>query len=247
MPFENLHVVSRGVDTRLFSPSRRSPGMRQAWGAGEHGIVAICVGRMAPEKIFRLPSGRFWQCTSEFRGQRKIPGHGALAFARPRCGRAPGVGNRGRPVRKRAAQRDRRAGRLCLSPPVAATSWNSTRGSVFPLTGPPGSGRCARFPHREPAWQRRILVCSDDGVVGPLRRCRSSGCSAHGHLSSSGDHCSSPLFATRWAFGSVHIPGCTVPHSPRSAPSVRCFCGMLSRRLRRRRSPLISEDRSAAG
>lgn len=67
MPFENLHVVSRGVDTRLFSPSRRSPEMRQVWGAGEHGIVAICVGRMAPEKIFRLPSGRFWQCTSEFR------------------------------------------------------------------------------------------------------------------------------------------------------------------------------------
>ena len=48
--FRNLHVVSRGVDTRLFSPARRSPELRKAWGAGEHGIVAMYVGRMAPEK-----------------------------------------------------------------------------------------------------------------------------------------------------------------------------------------------------
>ena len=52
--FENLHVVSRGVDTRLFSPLRRSLEMRQAWGAGEHGIVAMYVGRMAPEKNLPL-------------------------------------------------------------------------------------------------------------------------------------------------------------------------------------------------
>ena len=48
--FRNLHVVSRGVDTRLFSPARRSAILRKAWGAGEHGIVAMYVGRMAPEK-----------------------------------------------------------------------------------------------------------------------------------------------------------------------------------------------------
>jgi glycosyltransferase involved in cell wall biosynthesis len=52
--FQNLHVVSRGVDTCLFSPSRRSPELRRAWGAGEHGIVAIYVGRMAPEKNLPL-------------------------------------------------------------------------------------------------------------------------------------------------------------------------------------------------
>ena len=57
--FENLHVVSRGVDTRLFSPSRRSPEMRQAWGAGEHGIVAMYVGRMAPEKNLPLAVSAF--------------------------------------------------------------------------------------------------------------------------------------------------------------------------------------------
>ncbi len=52
--FENLHIVSRGVDTRLFSPARRSPALRRAWGAGEHGIVAMYVGRMAPEKNLPL-------------------------------------------------------------------------------------------------------------------------------------------------------------------------------------------------
>ena len=57
--FENLHVVSRGVDTRLFSPSRRSPEMRQPWGAGEHGIVAMYVGRMAPEKNLPLAVSAF--------------------------------------------------------------------------------------------------------------------------------------------------------------------------------------------
>lgn len=57
--FENLHVVSRGVDTRLFSPSRRSPEMRRARGAGEHGIVAMYVGRMAPEKNLPLAVSAF--------------------------------------------------------------------------------------------------------------------------------------------------------------------------------------------
>jgi glycosyltransferase involved in cell wall biosynthesis len=52
--FRNLHVVSRGVDTLLFSPSRRSPELRRDWGAGEHGIVAMYVGRMAPEKNLPL-------------------------------------------------------------------------------------------------------------------------------------------------------------------------------------------------
>lgn len=52
--FQNLHIVSRGVDTRLFSPVRRSPELRRAWGAGEHAIVAMYVGRMAPEKNLPL-------------------------------------------------------------------------------------------------------------------------------------------------------------------------------------------------
>lgn len=48
--FERLRVVARGVDTRLFNPGRRSDALRARWGAGPETVVALCVGRLAPEK-----------------------------------------------------------------------------------------------------------------------------------------------------------------------------------------------------
>jgi len=48
--FRNVRVVARGVDTRQFDPARRSATLRAAWGAGEGTTVALCVGRLAPEK-----------------------------------------------------------------------------------------------------------------------------------------------------------------------------------------------------
>ena len=49
--FERITVVSRGVDTRLFDPQRRSEALRQRWGATTpESPVLICVGRLAPEK-----------------------------------------------------------------------------------------------------------------------------------------------------------------------------------------------------
>lgn len=48
--FRNLNVVARGVDTRLFSPLRRSEELRRQWGAGTDTLVALHVGRLAPEK-----------------------------------------------------------------------------------------------------------------------------------------------------------------------------------------------------
>jgi glycosyltransferase involved in cell wall biosynthesis len=48
--FDRLSVVSRGVDTRLFHPRRRSQELRRSWGAGEHTTVLAYVGRLAPEK-----------------------------------------------------------------------------------------------------------------------------------------------------------------------------------------------------
>lgn len=45
-----LRVVARGVDTTLFRPERRDPALRQSWGAGADDLVAITVGRLAPEK-----------------------------------------------------------------------------------------------------------------------------------------------------------------------------------------------------
>ncbi len=48
--FARLHVVARGVDTRLFDPARRSAELRCAWGADGQTRVALYVGRLAPEK-----------------------------------------------------------------------------------------------------------------------------------------------------------------------------------------------------
>jgi glycosyltransferase involved in cell wall biosynthesis len=48
--FKRLRVVARGVDTQLFDPARRSDALRSEWGAGPQTMVALCVGRLAPEK-----------------------------------------------------------------------------------------------------------------------------------------------------------------------------------------------------
>ncbi len=48
--FKGLRVVARGVDTRLFDPARRDRTLRASWGADEHTMVALCVGRLAAEK-----------------------------------------------------------------------------------------------------------------------------------------------------------------------------------------------------
>jgi glycosyltransferase involved in cell wall biosynthesis len=48
--FQRLHVVGRGVDTRLFSPVRRSAELRRRWGAADADLVLAYVGRLAPEK-----------------------------------------------------------------------------------------------------------------------------------------------------------------------------------------------------
>jgi glycosyltransferase involved in cell wall biosynthesis len=48
--FQRLEVVTRGVDTRQFAPSRRSAGLRASWGADDDTLVVVCVGRLAREK-----------------------------------------------------------------------------------------------------------------------------------------------------------------------------------------------------
>ncbi len=57
--FENLRVVSRGVDTRLFSPARRDPQLRRDWGATDGAAVALYVGRLAPEKNLKVVLNAF--------------------------------------------------------------------------------------------------------------------------------------------------------------------------------------------
>lgn len=52
--FENLEIWGRGVDTRLFDGARRSAAWRRELGIGEDEVVAVYVGRLAPEKNLQL-------------------------------------------------------------------------------------------------------------------------------------------------------------------------------------------------
>jgi glycosyltransferase involved in cell wall biosynthesis len=57
----DLLVVARGVDTTLFSPTRRSGELRATWGVPQGGVVATYVGRLAPEKNLPLVLAPFEQ------------------------------------------------------------------------------------------------------------------------------------------------------------------------------------------
>ncbi|WP_017941295.1 MULTISPECIES: glycosyltransferase family 1 protein [unclassified Thioalkalivibrio] len=52
--FERVRVMARGVDTRRFTPARRSSRLRRQWGAGTATPVVLYVGRLAPEKNLAL-------------------------------------------------------------------------------------------------------------------------------------------------------------------------------------------------
>ncbi|WP_082674360.1 glycosyltransferase family 1 protein [Thiohalocapsa sp. ML1] len=52
--FRNVHVFSRGVDTALFDPARRSAALRRDWGCEPDSLVALYVGRIAAEKNIHL-------------------------------------------------------------------------------------------------------------------------------------------------------------------------------------------------
>lgn len=57
--YRNLRVVARGVDTDLFNPSRRNPGLRAVWNVGDKDLVVAHVGRLAPEKNLPLVLSTF--------------------------------------------------------------------------------------------------------------------------------------------------------------------------------------------
>ncbi len=52
--YRNLAVVSRGVDTTLFRPERRSAALRACWGVAEGQLLVLHVGRLAAEKNLPL-------------------------------------------------------------------------------------------------------------------------------------------------------------------------------------------------
>jgi len=52
--FKRLGVLSRGIDTRQFSPAFRSGALRAGWGATNGEVVMLHVGRVAAEKNYPL-------------------------------------------------------------------------------------------------------------------------------------------------------------------------------------------------
>lgn len=52
--YQNIEIIGRGVDTRLFNPERRDPALRAQWGVSENDTVALYVGRLAAEKNLGL-------------------------------------------------------------------------------------------------------------------------------------------------------------------------------------------------
>lgn len=58
--FRNVRLFSRGVDTHLFSPTRRDHGLRQSWGAGPGDLLVLHVSRLAAEKNYALLQ-RSWE------------------------------------------------------------------------------------------------------------------------------------------------------------------------------------------
>ncbi len=57
--FLGVQVLSRGVDTGLFSPVRRSAALRAHWGAAGKAPVCLVVSRLAPEKNLGLAFAAF--------------------------------------------------------------------------------------------------------------------------------------------------------------------------------------------
>lgn len=57
--YRGLEVVARGVDTRLFNPTRRSAGLRRQWRVEDGDPVVAYVGRIAPEKNLPLVLSAF--------------------------------------------------------------------------------------------------------------------------------------------------------------------------------------------
>lgn len=80
--FRAVGVLSRGVDTALFNPARRSDALRAAWGAGPEDPVCLVVGRLAPEKNLELAFAAFAALrTDQPRTRMVCVGDGPLAEA----------------------------------------------------------------------------------------------------------------------------------------------------------------------
>jgi glycosyltransferase involved in cell wall biosynthesis len=88
--YRNLRVVGRGVDTQLFSPTRRSAELRRSWGLGADDLAIIGVGRLAAEKNLRLTIATYLAIREQVPNARLVlvgdgPERKRIAAACPEC------------------------------------------------------------------------------------------------------------------------------------------------------------------
>lgn len=84
----HVRKLRRGVDTALFSPAKRDPALRKAWGADDQAPVFLCVGRIAAEKSLGLALQAFRALQTRLPAARMVvvgegPQQAALAVAFP--------------------------------------------------------------------------------------------------------------------------------------------------------------------
>ena len=69
--FDNLQLLSRGVDSQLFHPAKRCAALRARWGLGDNDVAILHVGRLAAEKNLMLLSKSF-QALQQQHPQRRL-------------------------------------------------------------------------------------------------------------------------------------------------------------------------------
>ncbi len=154
--FQPLSVVARGVDTALFSPARRSADLRRQWGVGPQDVVALHVGRLAPEKNLQVMIDAFRQLhANRPRAQLVIVGDGPLcAELRVQCPRAIFAGfRRGEDLAEHYASSD-----LFLFP-----SLTETYGNVTPEAMASGLGVVAF----DDAAAGELIAHGESGLLAP--------------------------------------------------------------------------------
>lgn len=70
--FEKVRRLSRGVDTRLFSPEHRDLSLRSEWGLADDELALIYVGRLAAEKNIDLAVKTYQAIRQEIPGTRLV-------------------------------------------------------------------------------------------------------------------------------------------------------------------------------
>ena len=93
--YRNVSVMTRGVDTQQFHPSKRCQTLRKQWGANEQDTVVLYVGRLAKEKNIQLVIDAFHEIyATDPQAKLVFVGDGPMRDAlKKQCPQAIFVGN----------------------------------------------------------------------------------------------------------------------------------------------------------